>query len=339
MFHIGTDSQLLVAIRLVQPVLSLDVVGLFLSIAEDGCGEAERSFAKHTGSTNGSEERLELVFLLAVEIDLEALHVLKRSELGLTVSGLEVVVVAIDIDDSVEGPVLCWCPAEIRLIIEEVGLVLAFRLEAAQHVLVGLVAQSIAEGELLLAVTDINVCAKQTGCNRGFEPFGVGIGDVKHARHLVAIFRLESTSREVNLLHHIAIDDGKSLLLSAIDEHRPVNLDAIDIDAVLVERAATNVVLAAQLVMGADASLGCHKLFDGIAARRGHSLQVLLVEFLHRTHLSARFCNGHLLHLFPALSHHDVERQIAFGFLEDTLARLVAHHGVNDHDAIGSIEG
>ena len=244
MFHIGTDSQLLVAIRLVQPVLSLDVVGLFLTIAEERCGEAEGSFAQHASSTNGSEECLELVFLLAVEIDLEALHVFQCSELGLAVGRLEVIVVSIDIDDSVECPILCGCPAEVSLVVEEVRLVLALRLETAQHILVGLVAQAVGEGELLFAIADINICAKQAGSNRGLELFGMGVGDVKHAGHLVAILCLETASREVNLLHHVAVDDGKSLLLSAIDEHGAVYLYAIDIDAVFVERATAYVVLA-----------------------------------------------------------------------------------------------
>ena len=128
-------------------------------------------------------------------------------------------------------------------------------------------------------------------------------------------------------------------MLTATDEHRPVNLHTIDVDAVLVERTTTDIVLTAQLVMSADTSLRGNKLFYCVAACRGHSLQVLLVELLHRTHLPSRLCYSYFGELFSALSHHDVERKIALRLLQDALSCLVAYHGVNDHYTIGSVEG
>ena len=337
--HIRADAQLLVAIRFVQPVLSLNVVSLFLAIVEERGGETDGSLAKTTRCPKRSEKRLELVFLLSVEIDLEAFYILQRAELGLAIGRLEVVVVAIDIDYRVESPILRGSPTEVGLIVEEIRLVFALRFERAEHILIRLITQAVAERELLLSVAHIDVCAKQTGCNGSLEAFGMRISDVEHRGHSVAILRLETACREVDLLHHIAIDDGKSLLLPTADEHRPVNLHTIDVDAVLVERTAAHIILARKLVMGADASLRGNKFLYRIAARGRHSLEVFRVEFLHRPHLPSRLSNSHFGHFLAALSHHNVESEVAFRLLQDTLASLVANHAVNHHHTIGSMEG
>jgi len=63
----------------------------------------------------------------------------------------------------------------------------------------------------------------------------MGVCDVEYAGHAVAVLGFESSCREVNLLDHVAVDDGESFLLSAADEHRTIDFHAIDIDAVLVE--------------------------------------------------------------------------------------------------------
>ena len=132
---------MLVAVCLVEPVLSLYVVGFLLAVVEGRCGKADGTrLPQSAGCPNGAEERLELVFFLSVEIDLEALDVLQCAELRLAVGRLEVVVVAVDIDDGVECPVLRGCPAQVSLVVEEVGLVLTLRLQASEHVLIGLVA-------------------------------------------------------------------------------------------------------------------------------------------------------------------------------------------------------
>ena len=333
--HVGTDAELLVAVRLVEPVLALDIVGLLLAVVEGGCGKADGTrFPKSACCPNGAEEGAELVFLLTVEIDFEGLHILQRAEVRLAVGRGEVVVVAVDIDDGVEGPVLRGCPSHIGLIVEEVGLVLALCLKAAQQVLVRLVAEAVAEGELFVAVAHIDACSEQACCDGGFQALGVAVGDVEHAGHLVAVLGLEAACREVDFLHHIAVDDGESFLLTAADEHGTIYLYTVDIDAVLVERTAADVILAGELVVGADARLGGDKLLDGIAARAGHTLQVLLVELLHRTHLSACLGNGHFSHFLAALAHHDVECQVALGLLQDALSCLVAYHAIDDNDAV-----
>ena len=166
----------------------------------------------------------------------------------------------------------------------------------------------------------------------------MGVGDVEHTRHAVAVTCLEAAGREVNLLHHVAVDDREALLLSAADEHGAVDLYAVDIDAVLVEGAATDVVLARQLVVCADARLRGHKLFHGVSARARHAFEVLLVQFLHRAHLSSRLGHGDFCHLLTAFVHHDVERQSALRLSEYASARLEAHHVVEHHHAVGRME-
>ena len=76
---------------------------------------------------------------------------------------------------------------------------------------------------------------------------------------------------EFYLFYHVAVDDGKSLLLTTADQHRTVDLHTIDVDAILVKRAATYIVLARQLVVGAYSRLRGHKFLYGISRGAGHA--------------------------------------------------------------------
>ena len=70
------------------------VVGLLLFGREGGTQQGDGGLVcKVAGDAQRAEIGAEQVLLLAVEVDLEVLHVLHRTEVGLTVLGGEVVVV------------------------------------------------------------------------------------------------------------------------------------------------------------------------------------------------------------------------------------------------------
>ena len=100
---INLDKLLEKVLLEVEPILPLDVVGFLFPVVESRCSKCQRTgIAKVACSTNSAEERLELVFLLAVEVHLETLYILQCAELRLAVCRLKVVVVAVDIGNGIE---------------------------------------------------------------------------------------------------------------------------------------------------------------------------------------------------------------------------------------------
>ena len=83
MLHIGTHSQVLAGVGVVEPVLSLYVIGLLLLAVERRCKQRHFGLtlcAEHAADGQVAEEGSEYVLLLTVEIYLERLHVLHCAE-------------------------------------------------------------------------------------------------------------------------------------------------------------------------------------------------------------------------------------------------------------------
>ena len=249
--HIGAYAQVVVGLGVGEPVLSLDVEGLLLLGVEGRCQQFQRgALVEFAGDGERAEIGAEDILLLTVKVDLERLHVLQRSEGGLAVGGLEVVVVFRDVADEVNGPSLVGMITQIGLIVEEVGLVFALGLQGSQQIAVGLVADGVAHRELLVAVAGIGGSAEEREPDGGFLLRGFAVGDVEHRRHLVAVFGLESAGREADGRDHVGVDDAQSLLLSTAHEEGSVNLHLVDIHRVLVKGSAPDIVLRRQFVMG-----------------------------------------------------------------------------------------
>ena len=129
-FHIGSHSQLVVAVGLVEPVLTLDVVGLAFLGRE--CRESQREvrpIVEASREFRRTEYRAEEVLLLTVEVHAERLYVLHRSEARLAVLRHKVVVVLGDVSNHVECPVAGRRPREIGLIVEEAGTIFTLRFQ------------------------------------------------------------------------------------------------------------------------------------------------------------------------------------------------------------------
>ena len=144
MFKIGSYTQVLRGLGLVEPVLSLDIIFLlFLGIE----GTTQQRDAGVVGDVacdaEGSEVGEEAVFFLSVKEHLEALHVLHRSESGLAVGWLEVVMIIRDVADEVQFPALVGLIAQICLVVEIVWLILALGLHGAQEIGGGLVSYAV----------------------------------------------------------------------------------------------------------------------------------------------------------------------------------------------------
>ena len=107
-----------------------------------------------------AEEGSEDVALLSVEVHLEGAHVLHGAKRGLAVAGLEVVVVLGDVADEVDGPALVGTERDVGLIVEEIGAVFSFRLQRPQEIAVGLIAQAVAHGKFLVAITQKGTAAQ-----------------------------------------------------------------------------------------------------------------------------------------------------------------------------------
>ena len=337
--HIGANTELLAGVGVVEPVLSLDVVGLALLGGEGGGADGEGAAAAELAcQRQGTEHGAEEVLLLAVEIDAEALDILHGAEVGLAVLGLEAVFVVRDIADRVQAPLVCGLPREVGLVVDEGGVVLAIGLQGAEEIAVGLEAEALREGDLAHAEAVIDAGAEEAGADTALVALWAFVGDIEDGRHAVAVLGLEAAGGELYALHHIGVDDGESLLLAAADEHGAVDLDAVDIDAVLIEGAAADVVLRGELVVCGDTGLRGYELLDGIAGGGGHPLQVLGGEFLCGTHLAAHLADDDLAHVCAAVAQGDIPCEAALRAHEELLLLLVADEGVVDDHAVGGIE-
>ena len=102
MLHISAHAQLVLCLCVVQPVLSLNVVGLLFLGVEGRVEQADFAVGiKRARQAGGAEQRAEDIALLTVEVHLEGLHVLHRAKRCLAVCGLEVIVVFRDVADDV----------------------------------------------------------------------------------------------------------------------------------------------------------------------------------------------------------------------------------------------
>ena len=144
-------------------------------------------------------------------------------------------------------------PCHLCLVVDEVRLVFAFGVHGSQQITRGLIANTMHMTLCAVAPTHIAASTQQAHAQARFQLGRAFVLNVEYGRHLVAVFRIESSCREIDALHHVGVDEAESLLLSAADEQWSVHLDAVDIDGVLVEATAAHVVLAAGLVVLADA--------------------------------------------------------------------------------------
>ena len=311
------------------------VVGLAFLGGESGEAEGEGAAAAElTGEGKGTEHGAEEVLLLTVEIDAEALDILHGAEVGLAVLGLEAVVVARDIADDIERPLIGGPPREVGLIVDEVGVVLAAGLQRTHEITVGLVAEALREGDLSYTKAVIDIGAEEAGTDRALVALGALVGDVEDRGHAVAILGLEATGGELHTVHHVGVDDREAFLLATADEHGTIDLHAVDIDAVLIKGAAADVVLRGELVMGGNAGLRSHEFLHGIAAGAGHALQILGGQLLRGAHLAAHLADDDLTHVGAAVAQGDIPRELALrphqhlGLLLEADERVVDDHRV-----------
>ena len=340
MGHVGGHVELCLLQGVVQPVLSLYVVGLALlrvEGAERGC--QPRALSRAALELQRAVEGAEEVLFVSVEVHLEFVRLVHRAELRLAVFRREAVFVVGDVADHADLPGFAQLPVEVHLVVYESGRVFTLRVERSEQIFGGLVAESVLEAEAPVAVTEIGRCAEHGDLSAALPSEGLLIGDVEHRRHLVAVARLEAAGREVHALHHVGVDHREAFLLAAVDEQRAIDFHAVDIDAVLVEGAAAHVVLRRELVVGGDAGLRLYDFLDGVARDGGHALDVGQIDALRLSHLLLRLPHGDFRQIALHGQHLYVERQIAFGLHQQTSAVAVAHHAVDHPHGVGALEG
>ena len=128
------------------------------------------------------------------------------------------------------------------------------------------------------------------------------------------------------VLHHLRVDKTQTLLLATTNQQGTMDLDAVDIDGVLVKRTAADVILAAQLVRLAHARISDQQALYRSSGCVRHDARCGSVDAVHRTlrMLDATHLNlcQHLLirqHLYV-----DVEYLFE---VDDTLL----NRGITDH--------
>ena len=323
MLVIFAHAQLLAS--LVQPVLAVDVIGhqLVGAVARALQRQAGALVVEQIGHGTGAEVGLELVLLVAVKIDGELPHDLAGTEAGLAVHGGEAVIVDAHVAQQRDAQLGTGLEHKTRLVVEVLRVILALALQRTHQRRVALVAHAVHLRVVARAVAQHQAAALQARCKGALKGLRLAVGDVQHRRHAVAVGSAEAAGREIDLAHHVGVDDTHTLLLARADELRTIDLDAVDIDAVLVVGAAAHHVLRTQLVLGAHAGHGGqHGLHAAARGVRG-ALEHLHVDALHGVGLLLVLGDFDLAQLQRLLGESEVERHGVFG-LDD----LAGNRGV-----------
>ena len=227
---------------------------------------------------------------------------------------------------------------DIGLIVDVGGLVIAGGGESSQHVFGCLVAQPMHLAVGAVSVTDIQLCTEQAGAEARLESRGTLIGDIEHGGHLVVVLHAVATCREMDVLHHLGIDERQSFLLSGADEQRPIDLNAVDINRVLVERSAADIVLRTEFIGLAHAGERDEQTLDGSARGIRHDARGSGVDTVHHALCmlnAAHFDLRQQLFVRQEL-HIDVKHVVQ---VDDALLHgSVANHREVEHDGVGLVE-
>ena len=281
-----------------------------------------------------TEKGAKLVLLLTIKIDLEGFGILHRAEMRFAVGGHEVVVVVGDIADDVKRPTIVGTPRKVSLIVQKIGAVFAIDICRTEEVTRGLVAHGGHEADLLIAPPYVGSRPEDAHIGRTLQGFGPLVRNVEHGRHTVAIARLETARREADALNHIGIDDTQTLLRARADKQRTIDLNAIEIDAILVERTAAHIVLRGKFVVRADTSLRGDDFLHAIARCGGHEVSIGGLDALGRSRLNVLTRHDCLAHSCPQRRQGDVQAHGVARRTKQAAARLVTNHGIDDGHAV-----
>ena len=162
MFHVGTHAEVLLRLCVVEPVLPHDVIAFTLFGVESRCQKFYGCMLVEMSSDAGcSEEGTEHILFLTVEVHLERLHVCQCSEFGLTVFGLEVIMIFRDVSDEINRPSFIRFVTDMRLIINKIWLILSSCFQGAQEIARRLVSDTMTHGESAVAVADESAGAQE----------------------------------------------------------------------------------------------------------------------------------------------------------------------------------
>ena len=287
-----------------------------------------------------AQEGVVLVYLAAVEVDMQFQRLLEGTEGGGGRRGYEAVAVAGPEGEEREVDMVAQLVAEHRL---EVGIgigILPLDIQAAEEVAVAVLAKAEAVGEAVTPAALGRGRAAQQGEGEAMAALHrAAVDDVQHRRHAVAIGGVEASGREHQVVHHVGVDDAHALLLAATYQLGTVDLHPVDIDQVLVERTSTHRILRRQLVVGAhigqclderlDTRGRAHGVFDALDVDFGEGRGADSVVGDHDV--------GQLGGAGPQL--HIELAHLALPQCQPEFLRLVASAGDADSDAVGAPDG
>lgn len=163
------------------------------------------------------------------------------------------------------------------------GVVLSLGVERREKITIVVVAETDAVGKTRAeGAFGKSRAAQERGRELGTENRGAAIGDVESRREPVTIGSIETTWREENMVDHVGIDDAKAFLLATTNQHGAIDLYVVDIDKILVERAATDRILRRHLIVGIDVGERLEQTFDAVVGADS-ILEFLYVDMRERS--------------------------------------------------------
>ena len=134
-----------------------------------------------------------------------------------------------------------------------------------------------------VAVPYIDLSTQQTGAEAGFKSLRTLVGDIQNGRHLIAVLRIITAGRELHILNHLRIHKTQSLLLTGANQQRTMDLYAVDINRILVECTAANVILRTQFVVLMHTGKSNQQALYRTACSIRHDARSTCIDVIHCT--------------------------------------------------------
>ena len=254
-----------VAFELAQEVAAEDVKRFFLVGPEGGGDEADPGSGRHPVCSQRAKAGAVLRDLPSVEVDRQAEGLVDGAHIGFPCLGNEPVLVlgrggqGLDLPGSIAVRVV----RHISLKVGVHGSVFPALIEAAENISIVAVAQAHVVGPAAIVrhVFHLELAAEQAGRGAPCEALWPAVLDVEHGTHAVAVLGLKAPRRKTDGLDHVGVGEGEAFLLSGAHKEGAIDLNAIDVDEVLVEAAALDIVGTGEFTGEVDRGLD-QQVFD-----------------------------------------------------------------------------
>ena len=220
---------------------------------------------------------------MTVEIDRQTQRLIDGADVGLTGLRDELILVLRRCRQSLQLPrsITVRVVGDISLQVGIDWAVFTRFVKATEHVTVVAVAQPhvVSPTPVIRDIFCLELCAEQAHGGPPRKALRTSVVDVEYRAHAVAVFGLKAPRRKTDGLDHVGVGEGQTFLLAGAHQKGTVDLDAVDVNQVLIKASSTHIVGAGQLAGKVHRGLN-QQVFHG-SPYAGHPGSDPRIDFLN----------------------------------------------------------